>query len=152
MGNPISFTAKSARFGLPYLFAGQAQKEFFVNQSVVLADSLLHAAIEGVRDTPPSEPDDGDCWLVGGNPEGDWVGHNSALACRQAGVWVMIEPRAGMQVFDKEAQQQIRYTDTWDRAGEPVVATGGTVIDLEARTTINNLIETLRIAGILPTQ
>lgn len=61
MNEPISFTTKTAWFGLPYLFAGQAQKGFFVNQSVALTDSLLYAAVEGVINSPPAQSTDGEC-------------------------------------------------------------------------------------------
>ncbi|WP_114521038.1 DUF2793 domain-containing protein [Altererythrobacter sp. ZODW24] len=152
MSDPISFTAKSARFDLPFLFAGQAQKEFFVNQGLALTDCLLHSAVEGSRSTPPTDPIDGECWIVDSNPEGDWFGYEDAMACRQAGTWIFVTPREGMQVFDHEAGQQIRFNNGWKRAAEPAIPSGGTVVDLEARTALNNLVETLRIAGILPFQ
>ncbi len=42
-------------------FSGHAQKEFFVNQSVALTDSMLYAAVEGVINSPPAQSTVGEC-------------------------------------------------------------------------------------------
>ena len=73
MSDPITFASASPRLGLPLLFAGQSQKEFFVNEAHALVDALLHAAVEGEADAPPSAAEEGECWLVGDAPSADEV-------------------------------------------------------------------------------
>lgn len=58
-------------------------------------------------------------------------------------------PRDGMRVFDKAAGQAALHHGEWLRASAPESPGGGTTIDAEARAVIDNLIETLRLAGIL---
>lgn len=71
MSDPFLFDSTTPRFGLPLLFAGQAQKEAFVNEAHALADALIHCAVEGEATAPPGAPVDGTSWLVGSPATGD---------------------------------------------------------------------------------
>ena len=150
MSDPISFTSASARFALPFLFAGQAQKEVFVNEANARADMLLHPAILGTANAPPATPQDGDCWLIGTVPTGEWTGHAEQLAGRQAGNWLFAQPRNGMTVLDLSAGKIRRYANGWLSANAVPAPTGGTVIDTQARSAITALIAALIAGGILP--
>lgn len=111
---------------------------------------LLHCAVEGEANEPPATAADGEVWIVGPNPTGDWNGRAGQLAGRQAGAWLFAAPQDGMRVFDRAARQAAFHDGGWLRADAPESVAGGTVIDAEARAAIDNLIETLRLAGILP--
>jgi Protein of unknown function (DUF2793) len=149
MPDPIIFDTASPRFGLPLLFAGQAQKELYVNEAHALTDALLHCAIEAEANAPPAVPADGSNWLVGTAPTGDWAGKAGKLACRQAGNWIFVPPRDGMRVLNKAIGQEIRFATVWKAAQRPAAAVGGTVVDIEARAVIVNLINALAVAGIV---
>jgi len=150
MADPISFTSTSPRFGLPFLFPGQAQKEFFVNEAHALADLLLHPAIEGEDAVAPTDPSDGECWLVAAGAGGEWTGHDGELACYQSCNWIFATPRDGMTVLDQAAGQLRRYADGWQMASPVAEPSGGATVDTEARAAITGLIAALVAAGILP--
>ncbi len=149
MPDPIAFTSASARYGLPLLFAGQAQKEFFVNQAHALTDALLHPAVEGEADAPPAAPEEGESWLVGPAPSGAWAERAGCLASFQAGAWLFAEPRDGLHVLDRATGQDIRYRGGWQRPAAPTAPAGGTTVDTEARTAIAALVAALIAAGVL---
>ena len=149
MSDPINFTFATPRHGIPFLFSGQSQKELFVNEAHALVDALLHAAVEGTADAPPTAPAPGECWLVGDEPSGDWLNHAGALASYQAGEWIFAAARDGMTILDRSTGQKVRFRSGWHRPATPAAPTGGTTIDAEARTAITELVEALIDAGIL---
>ena len=130
--------------------AGQAQKEVFVNEAHALADILLHPAIEGEADDPPSAPAEGECWLVGATPTGAWADHAGDVAAYQAGGWIFAAPRDGMRVLDRGSGQDIRYVGGWQRPTAPAEPAGGATVDVEARVAIAELIAALVAGGVLP--
>ena len=150
MTDPIAFDTATPRFGLPLLFAGQSQKEVYVNEALALADGLLHCAIQTETATPPATPSDGQAWLVGTSPSGAWSGQAGKLALRQGGNWIFVTPRDGMRLLDLATGQERRYHGGWQAPSAPAGPTGGTTIDVEARAAIAALIAKLRDAGIFP--
>jgi hypothetical protein len=150
MATPIIFDSRSARFELPFLFAGQSQKEGFVNECTARTDALLHCAIEGEAAAPPALPADGTSWLVGAGASGDWTGQAGKIAARQSGNWLFFAPRDGMRLLNRATGQEIRYHGSWKIAARPALPTGGTTIDTEARAAISTLIASLTVAGVIP--
>lgn len=150
MSDPISFTSGTPRYSLPLLFAGQSQKEFYVNEAHALTDMLLHPACEGETATPPTAPVEGETWLVANGATGEWDGEDGRLTSRQAGNWVFTTPRDGMRLLDRSTGQVLLFRDGWQRATVPTAPDGGTVVDEEARSALADLIAALCQAGIFP--
>ncbi|WP_068094964.1 DUF2793 domain-containing protein [Novosphingobium rosa] len=150
MTDSITFSAASPRLGLPLLYAGQAQKEAFVNESHARLDAAVHCAIEGIAATPPAAPVEGGNWLVATPASGDWAGQEDCIAARQGGNWLFLEPFDGLRFFNKASQQFSHYAGGWKVAPVVSLPQNGTIIDAEARSTLANLVAALQISGILP--
>ena len=149
MPDPL-FDSRTARFDLPLLFAGQSQKEVFVNEAASRLDAMLHCIIEGEQPAPPTQPIDGQCWLIAAAPQGDWTGRTGQIAARQSGQWLFFEPRDGLRLLNRANGQFRHYVNEWKVPSRPALPTGGTVIDAEARTAITAILTTLTSAGITP--
>ena len=149
MNEPISFISQTPRFGLPFLYSGQAQKEFFINEAHALIDSLLHPVVEGVSDMPPNDPQSGECWIVGNEAEGAWKDHADEIACFQSGKWLFAKPSPAMRVFDRGSGSYVVYHDQWEKPDTVSLPQDGETVDIEARSTIVALIETLVRYGFL---
>lgn len=149
MSEPIALASATPRFSLPLLFAGQAQKEFFVNEAHLRLDQLLHPAVEGELAAPPSAPLEGECWIVSATAMGAWVGREGCLASYGAAGWRFADPRDGMLVFDRNRASYLHYRSGWNSAAAPQGPDGGATIDSEARSAIIELIAVLRALGIL---
>ena len=150
MTDPISFTSTTPLYGLPLLFAGQSQTEFYVNEAHALTDALLHPACEGEASDPPPTPSEGETWLVAAGATGDWAGADGKIASRQSGNWLFSTPGDGMRLLDRSTGQMLLYRGGWQRPSVPAAPTGGTTVDAEARAVVADLITALASAGIFP--
>jgi len=144
MTDPVTFTSTTARLELPYLIAGQAQKEMFVNEAFARLDALIQPVVEGTRPTPPVDPSAGECWIVAVGANGEWTGADNHLSSWDRGQWTLHPPFAGLHAFDRSEDRLRTYTEAGDTA--PLVAdpAGGSVIDSEARAAISAVLAILR--------
>jgi hypothetical protein len=163
-------TDTSARLALPYILPGQAQKEAWHNEALALIDMALHAAVEeGPLATPPDEPEEGQCWIVGTSATGDWAGKDDNLACRTSGGWRFLAPFSGLTAWNADLGCWLYWSASgWSDGSLPAAAisidgqqvvgprlpdvpspSGGTIIDAEARDSIDGLIATLKSHGLI---
>lgn len=164
--------ARTPRLGLPFLSAGQAQKELTVNSSLSVLDSLVACAVEeGPRSDPPASPAIGACYLVGEAPTGAWAGKSQCVACYTSGGWQLVDPQPGFRAYVRSSSDFAVFADgAWEigqirgsalvidgqqvvgRRSPPIASpAGGTMVDAEARSTIQNLLVALRRHGLIET-
>ena len=158
------------RLSLPFLSAGQAQKEFTHNEALQTLDFIAAAAVEeDPRADPPASPTIGSCYIVGPSPTGAWAGKSQFVAGYSAGGWRFIAPIEGMSAYVRTSGTWANYrSGAWEIGtsrgssvvigGEQVVGgrnapisspVGGTVIDGEARTAIDGILSALRDHGLI---
>lgn len=162
-------TDRSARFALPYILPGQAQKETYHNEALATLDALIHPAVEGAATAaPPAAPAEGQCWLVASGASGSWLNQQDKIACWTSGGWRFLPPSPGMKLWDKTGAHWRHWTGSaWSDGrfpatrfvigGQQVVGprlasvpspSGGTIIDAEARAAIDALIVALKSHGL----
>jgi hypothetical protein len=151
-------TEATTRLGVPLLVPGQGQKDVTMNEALLALDSLVGAVVQR-RDlvTPPADPVAGACWLVPEGAGGEWDGESGKLAAWTAGGWRFYTVPEGMSLFVMDDGEALRRTATgWagvapKAAPAPSVAdaTGGAVVDVEARLAVNLVLERLRSLGLV---
>lgn len=146
----ILFDSRTPRHEFPLLFAGQNQKEGFVNEALARIDALLHGAIEDQLAAPPIAPAEGQCWLVASGASGAWAGHGGEIAAFESGNWLFFAPRDGMRLLNRASGQEIRFRGSWKIPTRPMLPGGGTTIDSEARAAIAAIVQRLTDAGVIP--
>jgi hypothetical protein len=163
-------TSQSPRLALPFLEAGQAQKEIVHNEALAILDAATQAVAETLGDDiPPAGPIVGKSWIVGTAPIGDWAGHPAALATWTAGGWRFLPPFSGMTAWVAAQGLVARYRDGAWIAGmvavnaitiggnqvvgsrQPAIAapSGGTIVDAGARAAIGSILAALRSHGLI---
>lgn len=152
MPEPLTFPSTTPITGLPLLFSGQSQKEFFVNQALTTIDAILFHSIEASLLEPPAQSAEGESFRVLPSATSDWAGHDDKIAVQIAGSWHFITPVEGMEVYDRSAEQKIVFKAGWQSAIAPIEPAGGGLVDVEARTAIGELIGALKALGFFADQ
>ena len=160
----------TARFALPFIAAGQAQKESFHNEALTRIDALLQAAVEAVAvNDPPSSPTLGQCWIVGAAPTGAWAGQGGTIAAWTDGGWRFVAPQPATTAWSRADGLFVRYDGSHWILGEIDAArvmvggvqvvgaqqsavaapTGGSTVDAEARTAVAAILAMLKSHGLM---
>lgn len=100
---------KTGKLGLKYVVANQAQKEVTINEDLNILEMLVQATVKGVISAPPTTPEEGDMYIIGESPTGEWEGKAvNSLAGFLMGVWTIVTPHAGWRVWLEEGKA-LRY-------------------------------------------
>lgn len=91
----------TARLGLPYIAAAQAQKHVTHNAAIRALDALAQLTLESLNaPAPPSAPSDGQCWYVpAAGASGAWAGRAGTIAAYEAGAWDFYALRPGLRAY-----------------------------------------------------
>lgn len=162
--------SSTPRLGLPFLSAGQAQKEVVHNEALQTLDALVTGAVEEPpRPAPPATPDLGSCYIVSEDATGAWAGLAQSLAAFTSAGWRFIAPREGMILYVRSTGTSACYrSGAWEvgqvrgsalvLGGQQVVGAraaaitgpvGGATVDSEARAAIDQILATLRQHGLI---
>jgi len=160
------------RFGLPFLSAGQAQKELVHNEALQTLDFLVAAAVEEPpRTSAPASPSEGSCYIVAAGATNEWLGKDGSLAAFTSAGWRHVAPAEGMSAWVKSSGIPTVYrSGAWELGtvrgsslvidGQQVVGgraaaiaspAGGATVDAEARAAIAAVLVPMRQHGLIET-
>lgn len=152
MSDPLTYGSRSARHGLPFLFAGQTQKELFVNEALARMDMLVSPTAQSQAAAPPPNPADGEMYIVAPGATGEWSGHDGELAGWEAGAWLFQIPPIGYTVRNLGTGSLWVFDGQWRSAVAPMPPSGGATVDPEARATIDAVVTRLCELGIFSSE
>lgn len=158
------------RLDLPFLSAGQAQKEWTHNEALQTLDILVSGAVEEEpRADPPASPILGAAYIVGASPTGAWAGKPQTVAAYTNDGWRFVVPVEGMRLYVKSTSLCSLYrAGNWEIGvvrganvvigGEQVVGArqgaiaspaGGATTDSEARAAVDQILNAMRAHGLI---
>ncbi|MBB3964988.1 DUF2793 domain-containing protein [Rhizobium metallidurans] len=101
---------------LPYILPSQAQKHVPHNEALRRLDTVVQLAILGERQSPPETapgtPAEGDRYLVGADPQGEWLGRQGLVSVWQDGAWAYQSPNPGWRAFFLDTRQLRAFDGT----------------------------------------
>lgn len=160
----------TTRLKLPLLAAGQAQKEAWHNEALLLVDRLLAGVIEGAASaTPPGSPTADGLYAVAAAATGAWAGQDGMLAAYSSSGWRFVAPAEGMRLVERASGQEWRrLAGSWEigrvqahelyidgvkvvgaRSGTIAAPTGGATVDTESRVCLAAILAALRTHGLI---
>ena len=162
--------SNTARLGIPFLSPGQAQKEFFHNEALQTLDLLVGAAVaEPPRASPPASPMLGACYIVASAPTDAWAAKAQCVAGFTSGGWRFVVPFEGLATYIRSTGTCAVYrAGVWEigllrgasvviggqqvvgsRASAIASASGGTTVDVQARSVIDQILTAMRQHGLI---
>jgi hypothetical protein len=86
---------------LAELAASQSQPHVTINSSLQRLDNVIHLSVIAQTNTPPAspEPNEGDRYICGTAPTGDWAGHANDVAVFIGGTWEFFQPQTGWLAY-----------------------------------------------------
>lgn len=119
------------------LVSSQSQKEVTINEALIKVDAILNiGAVDRAVDTPPTSPSDGDLYIIGSSPTGDWATHAEEIGYYQQ-QWNFITPNEGMRIWVNDEDRLYVFDGTnWraardDKSFPNGAATGEVTVDFE---------------------
>lgn len=162
--------SSTPRLGLPFLSAGQAQKEIFHNEALQALDVIVAAAVEEPPCvSPPESPVLGACYIVAAAATDEWAGKSQCLAAFTSAGWRFVAPQEGLACYVRSSGSWAVYrAGAWEvgqvrgsslvldgqqvvgpRLGAIAGATGGTLVDSEARAAVDRILTAMRQHGLI---
>lgn len=122
--------ATTPDLGIPLISGQQAQPEVTHNEALAMLQAIAGGVISVGLDTPPGSPTEGDGYVVGTSPTGEWAGRANAVALFIQGEWRFLPDRdsngtiitmgarqEGLRVYSRA--DQALYV--WDDNASPAV-------------------------------
>jgi len=100
----------SPNLKLPYLAPAQAQKHVTHNEALRKLDVIVQLSVLSVVDMPPTDPQNGDCFIIDANGQGDFTEKMHHIAAFQDGAWIFLSPKAGWRSYVQD-NAEVRIFD-----------------------------------------
>lgn len=89
----------TTRLKLPFIHSGQAQKEITHNEALNILDILTHPVVQAVKvESPPDNVQLGQLYIIGQNPQNEFINHASQIAQKLEQGWKFITAPKWLEV------------------------------------------------------
>lgn len=101
---------------LPYILPSQAQKHVTHNEALRMLDAIVHLGVDEIGiAVAPTEPTEGQRFIIGQNASGIWDGRNNQVAAFVDEEWFYFQPAPGWLAWSKIEQALYVFSaDGWE--------------------------------------
>ena len=145
------------------------RSERWDNEALQLLDMLVHPLLGEVEGaSPPASGETGVCFIVPPGAVGEWSGKDGQLTCLGESGWRFVAPFEGLRATRVDGSAATYRNGRWDCGiirgstlvidGQPVIGkrsgpiadpANGTIMDIEARRVLVEVLKALRSHGLV---
>ncbi len=103
---------RTPKADFPAISDQQGSAEARHNLGLRHVEAIVVGVINRTTNTPPGSPTDGDAYIVGDTPTGDWVTHADDLAFDKSGEWEYKTPWEGLRVYCAAEDTLLEWSGT----------------------------------------
>jgi hypothetical protein len=160
---------QTSRHALPLIASGQAQKEVTHNEALQIVDRRLQLTVASRSlQQPPDPVVTGMMFIVPAQATGAWAGHAGRVASFDGYGWTFDAPQDGWLAWVADERIFAIFDSGWTSGVWPVTSLrigsrpvlsappatisepeGGTVVDIQNRQAVTQLIAALRAQGLI---
>lgn len=154
MSSPSSIVDSSARLGLPYIIASQAQKHLTHNEALAILETLVQPVVSDIAaSTPPTDPAEGDCVVVGQGASGPFTGKDGMIAAWIGATWHFHAPQIGWAVVrGSDGQMFVFGASGWATSPAPAIQDNLVQIGINAAASTSNRLTVASDASLFTAQ
>ena len=144
----------TSRWNLPLIAVNQAQKDVTHNEALITLDAFIQNTVQSRSlNAPPMTPLAGQSWIVASGGSGEWAGQDNNFALYTDSGWrfVTSQEETTAWVLDEAVSVRFRLGIWQTPVGPTSDPVGGSVVDVECRAAVIDILAALRNHGLIAT-
>ncbi len=122
--------SETSKLSISLLEAAQSQKHITVNEALIRLDAACSLSVDDWNVIlPPSSATEGQAFIIGTLPSGEWTGRDNQVAIWSNGGWIYLVPKAGWSAWNTMSGFELKFDGVvWQANATTISESGATTL------------------------